>query len=143
VGNRELAEYLLAQGAPLAIYTAAMLGRGDDVRRLLDEDAARIDSAGAHGIPVLTHAAWSGDVALVQMLYERGARAGASAALFNAVSRGDAALTRWLLEHARPDPGWRNFQDQTALMLATERRDTRIVELLNSYGEQPGRGATA
>src|SRR5689334_6665239 len=88
VGNREIAEFLLAQGAPLEICTAAMLGRREEVERFLEEDPDKIHANGAHGIPLLTHAALSGDVGLVQTLYEGGATEGSSAALALAVGKG-------------------------------------------------------
>src|SRR5690606_10235622 len=53
VGSRAIAEYLLAQGAPLDICTAAMLGRADDVRALLADDPGLYEATGAHNIPVL------------------------------------------------------------------------------------------
>src|SRR5690606_33725007 len=81
VGSRAVAEYLLEQGATLDICTAAMLGWRDEVERFLQHDPAAINRHGAHGIPLLTHAALSGDVALVESLYRRGATTGATLAL--------------------------------------------------------------
>ena len=52
VGNRPIAEYLLGQGAPLDICTAAMLGRIDEVRSLLADDPELAHAHGAHNIPV-------------------------------------------------------------------------------------------
>jgi ankyrin repeat protein len=134
VGNRAIAEYLLAQGAPLDICTAAMLGRQADVQRFVSDDPAQIDATGAHGIALLTHAALSGDVALVQWLIAHGARAGIPAALHNAVSQGHAELTDWLLRHADPDLGWKNFEGKTALTIATERGYEPIAQLLRAHG---------
>jgi ankyrin repeat protein len=134
VGNAPIAEYLLAQGAPLEICTAAMLGRQEDVARFIQADPSQIDAVGAHRIPLLTHAALSGNLALVEWLVERGARAGISAALHSAVSRGYEDLTRWLLEHGEPDLSWTNFQGKTALAVARERGATAIVELLQAHG---------
>src|SRR3989304_1796705 len=87
VGNVAIAEYLLEKGAPLEICTAAMLGRKDTVERFLAEDPSRINATGAHGIPLLTHAALSGNLELVQFLLQRGARTGVSPALPSAVFR--------------------------------------------------------
>lgn len=130
VGNRAIAEYLLAHGAPLDICAAAMLGRRDAVERFLSDDPALIHTHGAHGIPLLTHAAFSGDVELAAMLYERGAQEGASPALSNAVSKGHADLARWLLNNSDADPNWQNFQGKTALDLARERGDDALIALL-------------
>jgi ankyrin repeat protein len=134
VGNRPIAEYLLAQGAPLDICTAAMLGRQAEVERFVAGDPTQINAVGAHGISLLTHAALSGDLALVQWLYAHGARAGMSAALHNAVSQGHEELVRWLLQHGDADLGWKNFQGKTALMIATERGWEPIAQLLRAHG---------
>jgi uncharacterized protein len=134
VGNRPIAEYLLAQGAPLDICTAAMLGRQAEVERFVAGDPAQIDAVGAHGISLLTHAALSGDLALVQWLSAHGARAGMSAALHNAVSLEHVELVRWLLLHGDPDLGWKNYEGKTALAVAAERGWEPIVQLLREHG---------
>lgn len=136
VGNAAIAEYLLAQGAPLEICTAAMLGRIETVAAMLDTAPHLIQAAGAHHIPLLTHAALSGGVELVQMLYQRGARNGVSAALNSAVSRHDTPMVRWLLQEANPDLHWENFQGKTAQDIATANAFTDIVELLHEYAAQ-------
>lgn len=132
VGNVALAEFLLAQGAPLAIYTAAMLGRRDDVTRLLAADPGLAKARGAHGIPLLPHAAMSGDVALVSALHAAGATDGASSALVFAVARRHVALVSWLLAHAAPDLAWKNYQGKTALDVARERGFSEIEAVLVS-----------
>jgi ankyrin repeat protein len=134
VGNRAIAEYLLAQGAPLNICTAAMLGRQAEVEQFVAGDPAQIDAVGAHGIALLTHAAFSGDPALVQWLYAHGARTGVSAALHNAASLGDAELVRWLLLHGDPDLSWKNYEGKTALAVAAERGHEHIAQLLREHG---------
>ncbi|MGP8125669.1 MAG: ankyrin repeat domain-containing protein [Nitrososphaerales archaeon] len=134
VGNRTVAEYLLSRGAPLAICTAAMLDKKEDVERILEQDPPSIDATGAHRIPLLTHAALSGNVELVQLLWRRGARQGASAALRNAVSRGHLEITRWLLENASPNLGEKNFQGKTALALAIQRNDVETARMLREHG---------
>jgi ankyrin repeat protein len=134
VGNAPIAEFLLAQGAPLDICTAAMLGRKDAVEHFLVGDPNLIRAHGAHGISLLTHAALSGDVELVRMLAGRGAQEGMSPALVNAVSKGHLELTRWLLENGEPDLTWKNFQEKTALDIAVEQDNDGIAKLLREHG---------
>jgi ankyrin repeat protein len=134
VGNVEIAEYLLAQGAPLEICTAAMLGRQVEVERFIQEDADAINATGAHGIPLLTHAALSGDLKLIQWLVGRGALAGASSALHNVVRGGNYEIARWLLENTMPDLTMRDFQGKTPLMMALGRNDEPLAQLLREHG---------
>jgi len=134
MGNVAIAEYLLVHGAPLAICTAAMLGRWADVERMVQADPQQISAAGAHGIPLLAHAALSGNVQLIEWLVRRGAYDGMSAALHNAISKGHVDLTRWLLENGNPDLSMPNFQGQTPLQVAQARGFDAIARLLHDYG---------
>jgi ankyrin repeat protein len=134
VGSTPVAEYLLERGAPLEICTAAMLGRSDDVRRMLDEDPSRIDARGAHGISLMAHAALSNNVELAKMLFERGATAGMSLALGNAVMHGDARMARWIIEHGHPDLSWKNYEGKGLLTIARDTGKPEMIELLLEYG---------
>jgi ankyrin repeat protein len=134
VGDAAIARYLLEQGAALEICTAAMLGRRAEVERLLDEDPGRVAATGAHGISLLAHAALSGDATLVENLYERGARAGVSLALHNAVAGGHLEVARWLLENTFPELGWQNYAGKTALEVAEEGGNEALAALLREHG---------
>jgi uncharacterized protein len=141
VGAAGVAEFLLAHGAPLAIYTAAMLGRKDEVEQMLAGDPELAHMNGAHGIPLLPHAAFSGSVELVRMVYERGAQEAVSYALHNAVAGNHLALVRWLLATGRADPGWKNYEGKTVLAVAAERGFGEIVELLKAQESAPSQAS--
>lgn len=130
VGSSSVAEYLLERGAPLEICTAAMLGRQDDVLHRLDAVPRQSNAVGAHGIPLLPHAVWSGNLELVRMVYARGATAGSNLALHNAVVRGHLEIAQWLIANAGPDLSSRNFQGKTALEIAQDRRDDKMIQIL-------------
>jgi uncharacterized protein len=134
VGNVNIAEFLLKQGAPLEICTAAMLGMRDYVERRLNVDPLDANATGAHGIPLLPHAVWSDNLPLVQWVFERGARSGATLALHNAVSKGNYEIVEWLIGNAGPDIRAKNFQGKTMVTVATERKYDRIVALLKNHG---------
>jgi len=134
VGSAAIATYLLERGAPLEICTAAMLGLRDEVERRIRDKSNNIDSRGAHGIPILPHAAWSGDLELVQFLFRNGAKAGSSSALHNAVTRGYYDLVVWLVENASPDLNSKNFQGKSPLSVAIERKQETIAQLLRERG---------
>src|SRR5690348_2408518 len=62
VGSASVAKYLLERGAPLEICTAAMLGLHDEVVRFLNMNPGNVKAVGAHGIPLLPHTVWSGNL---------------------------------------------------------------------------------
>jgi len=133
-GSTAVAEYLLAQGAPLDICTAAMLGRIADVKRMLDKDPNLIKAKGAHGISLMAHAALSNNLPLVKMLYERGAKEGTSMALGNAVAHGHFDMAKWLIDNGRPDLNWKNYEGKSLLTLAKERGARDMLKLLHDHG---------
>src|ERR687888_1493104 len=70
MANRPIIEMLLELGAPMDVYTAAALGRVEDVRRLLSAEPAHAAGTGVHGLPALYFAA-VGDSAEVADLFLR------------------------------------------------------------------------
>ena len=134
VGSAAVVEYLLAHGAALEICTAAMLGRKDAVERMLGEDPALINATGAHGIPLMPHAALSNNLELAKMLYDRGARGSLPHALANAVMKGHLKMARWLIEISQPDFTWKNFEGKSLLTIAGETRNEEMLTLLREHG---------
>ncbi len=63
-GNRDIAEWLLARGARMDIFTAAMLGELEIVKMILIRQPNALHSKGAHGIPLIRHAQMGGERAL-------------------------------------------------------------------------------
>jgi hypothetical protein len=61
MGNREIAEYLISQGARLDVFVAAMLGKIDIVRGLLTAWPGLLQSKGPHGISLMRHARAGGE----------------------------------------------------------------------------------
>jgi uncharacterized protein YndB with AHSA1/START domain len=56
MGRRDIAELLLARGARLDLFAAAMLGHVEIVRAIVDAFPAMREAAGPHGIPLVEHA---------------------------------------------------------------------------------------
>ena len=69
----EMADLLIAYGAPHDIFAAALLGHVDHVRRLLDGQPTLVRAADAGGSTPLHVAAWTGQWEAVQLLAQRGA----------------------------------------------------------------------
>jgi hypothetical protein len=63
MGNREIAEFLIGQGARFDIFVATMLGRLDIVKALLAAWPGLLHSKGPHGISLLRHARAGKDAA--------------------------------------------------------------------------------
>jgi hypothetical protein len=63
VGNKEIAAFLLANGARYNIYLACMLGHLDIVKQVLTFNPGLLNSKGAHGFTMLHHAQKGGEEA--------------------------------------------------------------------------------
>src|SRR5437870_12542931 len=71
VGSADIAQFLLKQGAPLEICTAAMLGIQDEVVGRVNEDPRFGNAIGDLAVPLLAHGVWSENLPLVHMVFER------------------------------------------------------------------------
>lgn len=130
VGNRAIAQFLLDQGAPMNIYTAAMFGLQAEVAAFLDQDPKLVNGNGVHGISLLFHAALSGNVEQAEMLAQRGNNQNPDQPLLAAAMYGRTAMAKWLLERGA-DKTAKNFRDQTALDIAQLNEDQALIELLS------------
>jgi hypothetical protein len=63
MGRRDIAEFLLGEGARIDIYVAAMLGDVSTVQAILDAHPEARDAPGPHGIPLRAHAEAGGEQA--------------------------------------------------------------------------------
>jgi len=61
MGRRDIALFLLENGARLDIFAAAMLGDVEVVRAMLAAYPEKRDELGPHGIPLVAHARAGGD----------------------------------------------------------------------------------
>lgn len=134
VGNRPIAEFLLEQGSPLTIFAAAMLGRTPDVASFIQADPVQANARGAHQIPVLFHAALSGDTTLTTLLTNAGCSEGFDGALHAAIMYGHIDMVNWLLEHGAHDIQVLNYEGKTPLQKALELDQPEIVSLLRTHG---------
>lgn len=64
MGRRDIALYLLENGARLDLFAAAMLGNLEIVKAALDAYPSAIDILGPHDIPLIAHAQVGGNEAL-------------------------------------------------------------------------------
>jgi hypothetical protein len=135
-GHREIAEYLLSQGARIDAFCAAMLGERDVLKALLSANPSAATTKGPHGYTLLYHTAISGDVAIAETLkpllppqakdYNQ--------ALSAAARDGHLEMTTWLLENGVTDPNVPDGFNKTALMFAVEKKFPEIEAVLRSHG---------
>jgi hypothetical protein len=72
MGKKDIALHLLAQGARMDIFAAAMLGKLEVVKAILTEQPQAIEASGPHGISLMSHAKKGGKeaAAVVKLLQE-------------------------------------------------------------------------
>lgn len=63
MGRRDIATFLIGQGARMDIFAAAMLGRADIVKGMLEAFPNLLHAKGPHGIPLMAHAKRGGEEA--------------------------------------------------------------------------------
>jgi hypothetical protein len=61
MGNREIAMFLIGEGARYDVFVAAMLGELDMVKSVLAAHPNALNAKGPHGIPLLAHAKAGGE----------------------------------------------------------------------------------
>lgn len=71
--DRSMAEFLLAHGAELNIFSAAAIGRTDEVTQLLSTDPILLNATDAGGNTPLNLAAWKRELEMVELLLAKGA----------------------------------------------------------------------
>ena len=74
MGNKPIAEYLLAHGARMDVFCATMMGKTEIVKAFLADDPTVVHLKGPHGIPLVRHAQSGKQDALVEMLRAAGAK---------------------------------------------------------------------
>src|SRR5882672_10030857 len=72
-GNKELCDFLLAQGVPLELHEAAALGQMERVKHLVELEPAQAKSYSPDGFPVIALAAVFGHFEVTEYLFGKGA----------------------------------------------------------------------
>lgn len=137
MANREIAEMLLAAGAPMDICTAASLGRSEDVIRMLEADPNLKDATGAHGIPLMHYPVVTGNRELAEALLAYGvdvnAGEGGNTALHGAAQFNRADMVEWLIEHGA-NINALDYEGKTALTRAVAQNNNEVAEVLRAHG---------
>ena len=72
MGRKDIANYLLDNGARLDLFAAAMLGKLEIIKAALDAYPDAINIPGPHGIPLIKHAEAGGEDAKVVLKFLEG-----------------------------------------------------------------------
>lgn len=144
VGFKEGVRFLLDQGAPVALPTAAMMGMTGFVRELLQEDPGRIQECGAHNMPPIWFPAIGGGGAdhleIARLLLDAGADPNAhkqgQTALHWAARGGQVEMAELLLARgANVEARARTPQGEaTPLSLALRAERKEVADLLRRKG---------
>ena len=147
-GQREIAGAIAAVKGDIDVFEAALLGRVDRLRALLDADPALLNAYAADGFYPLGLAAYFKQPAAARLLLDRGADPNQAArnpakvtALHAAVSSDQLQIVEWLLD-AGADVNARQQMDYTPLMGAAANARTAIMELLLARGADPSMRTT-
>lgn len=133
VGSEDIAKYLLAHGARPELAASAMLGQRDVIQAALEKDPKLSTSGGAHNIPLAFHVALSGDVEMMQLLWDAGAQEHVKKSLLGAVMKDRIEMAKWLLDHGVATDG-KDFQGRSPFEVAQQSGFTEMVELLHTLG---------
>ena len=130
-----------AEDEKAALHVAAAVGSDDMVKLLLDAGAA-VDMPEGNGALPLASACFYGHLKSINLLIaaksplQRKSKADSSPPLNAAVSGNQLAVAKFLLESGA-DPNVRSDQGVTPLMLAAQKRQLEMVELLLAYKANP------
>ena len=136
MGNREIALFLLDNGARIDAFCAAMLGYGDVVLALLKAVPPTATTKGPHGYTLLYHAAISGDIDIakaIKFLLPPGAK-DFNQALTSAARAGHLPMIRWLLDNGVTDMNAKDGVGNTAMKYATQNNFPDIADELRQRG---------
>lgn len=144
-GHPEIADLLLRHGAEVDAFTAAALGRTDQLRVLLDRGEATVSDRSADGWTPLHLAAFFGHRDTAEILIERGAELGAvsenamrNTPLHAAAAAGRLAVAELLVERGA-DPSAPAAEGLTPLDIAIGDGHDEVARLLEGRGARRGR----
>ena len=134
-GRQDIAGFLLDRGAPYSICTAAMFGETKVVKRMIEEDSARIRERGPHDFLITFYPAFgTGSIEVMEILAARGADLASNVrernALHVAAEFGQIDLSLYLVSKGL-NPRQKAFTFKGYLDAIELARDSKHPELAN------------
>lgn len=134
-GQRAIAEYLLENGAKPNMVAYAMLGDEAQFNAMLAENPDNINEIGAHNFSLMFHAAFGGNLAIIQKIHENDEAVNLGSALLAAIMASQIEAAQWFIEQDAPLDAT-DFRGRTALEMAVEAEQADLIALLkNAIGE--------
>ncbi len=133
MGRKDIAEVLVQAGARTDLFYYAMAGNTEIIRTAVRFNPSTVQEKGPHGIPLMFHAAISGQTPLTQLLFDQGAPV-TDGCLGASVRHGRSyAMTAWLLEHGARYYGQKAFGDAPLAEWARKEGLANIADLLDQH----------
>jgi ankyrin repeat protein len=143
-GHPEIAQWLIAAGAPVTIFEAAALGLGEDLTRRLASDPVSVNAFAPDGFTALGLAAFFGHREAVETLLAYGANPNQAAnnaqrvaPLHSAAAQDRLAIARILIAHGA-DVNATQEGEVTSLQEAAHHGAVEFVRLLLGAGADIG-----
>lgn len=136
IGNRDIANYLLDNGARKDIFCAAMLGDKELVQSFVKTNPGIVNVRGAHQFTLLYHIAISGDVTMAELIKPHLAKISkdCNQALHAAARGGHVAMAEWLLNNGVDNPNTTDFAGNTPLRTAEKKEHKEMALLIKKFG---------
>lgn len=128
-GQRAIAEFLLENGATPNMVVYAMLGDDKKFNELLAQDPDNINEIGAHNFSLMFHAAFGGNIAIIETINNQVEDVNLGQALLASIMANRIEAVRWFIEHDA-DLTATDFQGRTALEMAVEAEDDALIDIL-------------
>ena len=128
-GRREIAEFLLANGAKPNMVVYAMLGDEEKFSAMLAENPDNINEIGAHNFSLMFHAALGGNLTIIETINEKASSVELGSALLASVMAKQVDAAKWYIEHDAPLDAT-DFRGRTALEMSVEAEDETFIALL-------------
>lgn len=136
MGRADIVRHLLANGARVDSFSAAMLGDAATIQALVTLEPAIANTKGPHGLPLMFYIGYGGSVAMAEAVVPLlTARAGeCNRAIHTATLSNRENLVEWLIKNGATDLNTKNFFGKTPLDAAVERKFDGIARLLRAHG---------
>jgi uncharacterized protein len=136
MGRADIVRHLLAHGARVDSFSAAMLGDAATIQALVNLEPALANAKGPHGLPLMFYIGYGGSVPMAETVVPHLAdRAGeCNRAIHTATLSNHENLVAWLIQNGATDLNTKNFFGKTPLDAAMERKFDGVARLLRAHG---------